>query len=103
MSIDIIPSEEEYNKNPVSTASWQHVYGRYVCSTCHQHFKPGDAYTSDNHGGFRHVDKAQCTDTADINLFFHRSVNPKDVITIKKDGTVLLNGALQGDCQMELM
>ena len=56
MSIYFIPSEEDYNaKRTDKDKPWQEVYGRYICTVCHQHYKAGDAYTPDNHGGFRHV------------------------------------------------
>jgi len=48
--------------------------------------------------------KLMDAENADVlNLRLLRTVKPNDVITIRKDGTVLLNGKVQGDSQMELM
>ena len=42
-------------------------------------------------------------ENTDINLLFHRIVRAGDLIIIKKDGTVWLNGTQQDKYQMELM
>ncbi len=39
----------------------------------------------------------------DINLLTHRIIRQGDLITIRKDGTVLLNEVVQDEGKMELM
>jgi hypothetical protein len=39
----------------------------------------------------------------EINLLLHQTVRKGDLITIRKDGAVLLNGREQPDATMELM
>jgi len=42
-------------------------------------------------------------ENSDINLLLHQTVRKGDLITIRKDGAVLLNGREQPDATMELM
>ena len=42
-------------------------------------------------------------ENTDINLLLHQTVKKGDMITIRRDGTVLLNGREQPDATMELM
>jgi hypothetical protein len=42
-------------------------------------------------------------ENSDINLLLHQTVRKGDLITIRKDGSVLLNGREQPDATMELM
>jgi len=42
-------------------------------------------------------------DNTDINLLLHQLVGEGDVLTIRKDGTVLHNGVAQPEAAMELM
>ena len=42
-------------------------------------------------------------ENTDINLLTHRIIRQGDLITIRKDGTVLLNSKIQDELQMELM
>jgi hypothetical protein len=42
-------------------------------------------------------------ENTDINLLTHRIIRQGDLITIRKDGTILLNEKVQDEYQMELM
>jgi hypothetical protein len=42
-------------------------------------------------------------ENSDINLLLHQTVRKGDLITIRKDGSVLLNGREQPDATMELI
>jgi hypothetical protein len=42
-------------------------------------------------------------ENTDINILLHRPVGIGDVITVQKDGVLLLNGKVQESTRMELM
>jgi hypothetical protein len=56
MTFYFIPTEEQYLANRFDkNKTWEDVYGKRPCTVCGKRFIPGDSYTSDHHGGFRHV------------------------------------------------
>ena len=42
-------------------------------------------------------------ENTDINLLTHRIIRQGDLVTIRKDGVVMLNSKVQDEYQMELM